>query len=506
MFLTLSDLKLKPSQSEKTLLSICEKRLRAPCRYFKILKKSLDARDKNDIRWVYAVECSDKPFSSPPRVFEKIKKSAPRVYVVGAGPCGLFAALRLLDHGIKPVVIERGKPVEERIKDVETFSTTGKLNTESNVQFGEGGAGTFSDGKLFTQTKSSLNREVLDLFVRFGAPEETGYLGKPHVGSDRLTAVVRNIRNYILSEGGEVRFSALFTGAQFKNGRLVSVEINGVREDADELVLAIGHSARDTYEALHSEGFLLEQKEFAAGVRIEHLQSKISKAQYGAGYSALPAADYKLVSHAGDRAAFTFCMCPGGEVIPSASEEGGVVTNGMSLFARDGRNANSALVVQVKKEDFGSEHPLAGIAYQRKIERAAYESAGGNYRAPVQLVGDFLADKESYYFGEVKPSYSVGTQFVPMRAILPEVITKTLRSALVDMNYRLSGFAAFDAVLTGVETRTSSPVRILRGESLEAAERRGVYPCGEGAGYAGGITSSAADGLRAAEAIFKKYV
>ena len=506
MFLTLSDLKLKPSQSEKTLLSVCEKKLRAPCRYFKILKKSLDARDKNDIRWVYAVECSDKPFSSPPRVFEKIKKSAPRVYVVGAGPCGLFAALRLLDHGIKPVVIERGKPVEERIKDVETFRATGKLNTESNVQFGEGGAGTFSDGKLFTQTKSSLNREVLDLFVRFGAPEETGYLGKPHIGSDRLTAVVRNIRNYILSEGGEVRFSSLFTGAQFKNGRLVSVEINGVREDADELVLAIGHSARDTYEALHREGFLLEQKEFAAGVRIEHLQSKISKAQYGAGYPALPAADYKLVSHAGDRAAFTFCMCPGGEVIPSASEEGGVVTNGMSLFARDGRNANSALVVQVKKEDFGSEHPLAGIAYQRKIERAAYESAGGNYRAPVQLVGDFLADKESYYFGEVKPSYSVGTQFVPMRAILPEVITKTLRSALVDMNYRLSGFAAFDAVLTGVETRTSSPVRILRGESLEAAERRGVYPCGEGAGYAGGITSSAADGLRAAEAIFKKYV
>lgn len=506
MFLTLSDLKLKPSQSEKTLLSICEKKLRAPCRYFKILKKSLDARDKNDIRWVYAVECSDKPFSSPPRVFEKIKKSAPRVYVVGAGPCGLFAALRLLDHGIKPVVIERGKPVEERIKDVETFRATGKLNTESNVQFGEGGAGTFSDGKLFTQTKSSLNREVLDLFVRFGAPEETGYLGKPHIGSDRLTAVVRNIRNYILSEGGEVRFSSLFTGVQFKNGRLVSVEINGVREDADELVLAIGHSARDTYEALHSEGFLFEQKEFAAGVRIEHLQSKISKAQYGAGYSALPAADYKLVSHAGDRAAFTFCMCPGGEVIPSASEEGGVVTNGMSLFARDGRNANSALVVQVKKEDFGSEHPLAGIAYQRKIERAAYESAGGNYKAPVQLVGDFLADKESYYFGEVKPSYSVGTQFVPMRAILPEVITKTLRSALVDMNYRLSGFAAFDAVLTGVETRTSSPVRILRGESLEAAGRRGVYPCGEGAGYAGGITSSAADGLRAAEAIFKKYV
>ncbi len=505
MFLTLSDLKLKPSQSEKTLLSICEKKLHSSCRYFKILKKSLDARDKKEIHWVYTVECSDKPFTPEPRVFEKIKKPMPRVYVVGAGPCGLFAALRLLDHGIKPILIERGKSVEERMKDVETFRMTGKLNTESNVQFGEGGAGTFSDGKLFTQTKSPLNREVLDTFVRFGAPEEVGYLGKPHIGSDNLTTVVRNIRNYILSEGGEVRFSSLFTGAQFKDGKLVSVEINGVKEDADELILAIGHSARDTFEALHNGGFRLEQKEFAAGVRIEHLQSKISKAQYGAGYSALPAADYKLVSHAGERAAFTFCMCPGGEVIPSASEEGGVVTNGMSYFAREGRNANSALVVQVKKEDFGSEHPLAGVAFQRKLERAAFEFAGKKYKAPVQLVGDFLADKESYYFGEVQPSYSVGTEFVPMRAILPKVITETLRAALVDMNFRLSGFAAFDAVLTGVETRTSSPVRILRGDNFEAAERHGVYPCGEGAGYAGGITSSAADGLRAAEALAKKY-
>lgn len=505
MFLTLSDLKLKPSQAEKTLLSICEKKLRAPCRYFKILKKSLDARDKNEIRWVYTVECSDREQKPQRRVFEKIKKPMPRVYVVGAGPCGLFAALRLLEHGIKPVLIERGKPVEERLKDVEAFRTTGKLDTESNVQFGEGGAGTFSDGKLFTQTKSPLNREVLDTFVRFGAPEEVGYLGKPHIGSDNLLTVVRNIRKHILSEGGEIRFSSLFTGARFKNGKLVSVTVGGVEEEADELILAIGHSARDTFESLYRGGFRLEQKEFAAGVRIEHLQSKISKAQYGAGYSALPAADYKLVSHAGERAAFTFCMCPGGEVIPSASEEGGVVTNGMSYFARDGRNSNSALVVQVKKEDFGSDHPLAGVEWQRKLERAAYLSAGRSMKAPVQLVGDFLADKESYYFGEVQPTYSVGTQFVPMRAVLPKIITDTLRAAIVDMNFRLSGFAAFDAVLTGVETRTSSPVRILRGEDLEAAERRGVYPCGEGAGYAGGITSSAADGLRAAEALAKKY-
>jgi len=380
----------------------------------------------------------------------------------------------------------------------------GVLDPESNVQFGEGGAGTFSDGKLNTQTNSPLNKEVIRLFLRFGAPEEIGFLGKPHIGSDKLKEVVVRMREHVIERGGEVRFMSKLTDLEFRDGRLCAVKINGVREEADEVVLAIGHSARDTFEMLLGKGLKMEQKEFAVWVRIEHLQSSIGRAQYGAGYAALPPADYKLVSHAGERAAFTFCMCPGGVVVPSASEEGGVVVNGMSNFARDGRNANSALVVQVKREDFASEHPLAGVAYQRKLESAAYR-ATGSYRAPVQLTGDFLSDRESYYFGEIKPTYALGTEFVPMRAILPPAIAAGLKAAIPDMDARLAGFADYESVLTGVESRTSSPVRIVRGEDLQAGGEGGD-PCGEGCGYSGGITSSAADGLRVAEALAKKYL
>ena len=503
--LTLKNILLRPHEKESALVKLCERKLHAPCAYFKILKKSLDARDKSDIRWVYTVECSDRPEPIVPRSYERAGKLAPAVYIAGAGPAGLFCAVRLLRHGLKPIVLERGKPVEERERDVRAFAESGALSGESNVQFGEGGAGTFSDGKLNTQTNSPLNKEVIEMFVQFGAPAEIAYLGKPHIGSDNLKRVVSAMRGYILERGGEVRFGARLTDVEIKNGRLTAIKINGVREEAERLVLAVGHSARDTFEMLLGRGLFMEQKEFAAGVRIEHLQERIGRAQYGSGYAALPAADYKLVSHASDRAVFTFCMCPGGVVIPSASEEGGVVTNGMRDFARGGKNPNSALVVQVKREDFASEHPLAGVEFQRRLERAAYAAGGGNYRAPVQLAGDFLGDKESYYFGEVKPTYAAGTSFAPMRAIFPKPFTDALKAAIPDMDRRLSGFGAYEAVLTGVESRTSSPVRILRDERLRAVGTDGIYPCGEGCGYAGGITSAAADGLRVAYEIAKDY-
>ena len=499
------NLTLRPGKKEAELLKLCERKLHAPVRYFRILKKSLDARDKSNIKWVYSVECSSRPEQSPARTYPRITRPAPKVFIAGAGPAGLFCALRLIRHGIQPVLLERGKPVEERAEDIANFFQTGVLAPDSNVQFGEGGAGTFSDGKLYTQTNSAFHREILETFVEFGAPEEIAYLGRPHIGSDKLRLVIANMRRYILEHGGAIRYSSKLDDVRLKDGALTALSVNGAWEEASLLVLAVGHSARDTFELLQNRGFHMEAKDFAVGVRIEHLQSRISRAQYGEGYAALPPADYKLVSHASERAVFTFCMCPGGVVIPAASEEGGVVVNGMSNFARDEKNANSALVVQVKKEDFG-EGALAGVAFQRKIERAAYLAAGGGYLAPAQLVGDFLAGKESYYFGEVRPSYVRGTAFAPVDAYLPPAVCASLRAAIPDMALRLAGFSSYEGVLTGVESRTSSPVRILRGENFEAEGISGVYPCGEGCGYAGGITSAAADGLRIAQTIASKYL
>lgn len=503
----LNDVKLNITENESALLKIAEKKLGAKPAYFKILKKSLDARDKNNIKWVYSIEYSRFSVEEKRTEYKKITKSPKRVMIVGAGPAGLFCAVTLIRHGIKPVVIERGKKVEERSADVNNFFKTGVLNPASNIQFGEGGAGTYSDGKLNTRTNSPLNKEVLNTFARFGAPKDILYLSKPHIGSDKLFFVIQNIRKFILENGGEILYSTALADIKTKDGAVLSAVLSGGREiPVSELVIAAGHSARDTFKMLYERGIYVEQKEFAVGVRVEHLQSDVGFAQYGEAYKILPAADYKLVSHAGERAAFTFCMCPGGLVMPSASEEGGVVVNGMSNYLRNETNANSALVVQVKKEDFKSGDPLAGIEYQRKLERAAFKAAGGDYKAPVQLMGDFLNGKESCKFGSVIPSYARGTAFADLNEILPKEIADGIKAAAPDMGRRLKCFASYDSVLTGVESRTSSPVRITRGDTLESVSCKGLYPAGEGAGYSGGITSSAADGIRIASKIAEKYM
>lgn len=509
---TLSDVKLPVFAKETELVALAEKKLGKKPAYFAIKKKSLDARNKKDIRFVYTIEFSDKPYTPVKEPLERIpahRLPQKTVLIVGAGPAGLFCALRLLERGVLPVVIERGAGVEEREQDINAFVQTRRLNTDSNIQFGEGGAGTFSDGKLNTQTHSSLNREVLETFARFGAPEEILWLQKPHVGSDNLKRVVKNMREYILSHGGKICFHTQLVDVKIANGALKSVTIRD--KDGEKVietaatVLAIGHSARDTFEMLLSRGVAMRAKDFAVGVRVEHLQSSIGLAQYGEAYSMLPAADYKLVSHASQRSVFTFCMCPGGFVMPATSETGGVVTNGMSNFARDGRNANAALIAQVTRADFG-ENPLDGVEYQRKIERAAYEAGGNTYAAPVQRIGDFLSGRVSASFGEVLPTYAAGTAFADLNAVLPSSVCEALKGAITDMDRRLKGFASPDGLLTAAETRTSSPVRIERGEDMQSVSTRGLYPCGEGAGYAGGITSSAADGIRVADSIFHNII
>ena len=512
---TLSDIKLPIGTDEKELVRLATKKLGKTPTYFAIKKKSLDARNKADLKYIYTIEFSGElpPKTPPLERLPKGKLPPNRVVVIGSGPAGLFCALRLIERGIAPLVIEQGGSVEEREKDVQTFIQTKTLNPQSNVQFGEGGAGTFSDGKLNTQTHSAFNKEVLKTFVRFGAPEEILWLNKPHIGSDNLKKVVKNMREYILANGGAVCFHTRLTDIKIKDRALKSITLKtaeGEKEmEVSALVLAIGHSARDTFEMLRSKGVFMSAKDFAVGVRIEHLQSLIGFSQYGASYTRLPAADYKLVSHASERAAFTFCMCPGGFVMPAASERGAVVTNGMSNYTRAGSNANAALIAQVYKSDFGEDYeknPLAGVEFQRKIERKAFVCGGGDYRAPVQLVGDFLKEKTSDRFGDVQPTYASGTTFVELGEVLPDFIGETLKRAILDMDKRLKGFADPDAVLTAAETRTSSPVRIERGENMQSISIKGMYPCGEGAGYAGGITSSASDGLRVADAIYKSLL
>ncbi len=510
---TLTGIKLPPEKGEAELIKRAQKALGCKPAHFAILKKSLDARDKNNVHYVYSIEFSAQKQTPQKEQLERLpaaKLPQNPVLVVGSGPAGLFCALRLLERGIKPILIERGAPVDERAKAVDIFAATGKLNPNVNVQFGEGGAGTFSDGKLNTQTHSPLNRAVLETFVQYGAPQEILWLNKPHVGSDNLKTVVKNMREGILSQDGEVRFHTLLSDISVKEGRLQAAVLtnleNGTQErvEVSALVLAVGHSARDTFEKLLSRGVTMRAKDFAVGVRIEHLQSSIGLAQYGKAYERLPAADYKLVSHVSDRAAFTFCMCPGGYVMPAASEEGGVVTNGMSNFARDGKNANSALIAQVTRADFG-EGALAGMYFQQKLEAAAFEAGGKTYAAPLQRIEDFLADRPTRRLGEVLPTYPK-TEFCNLNKLLPAPVSDALKCAIVDMDRRLKGFAHADGLLTAVETRTSSPVRIERDENLQSVSCLGLYPCGEGAGYAGGITSSAADGIRVADAVFGQFL
>lgn len=443
-----------------------------------------------------------------PAVLEVPAVSPPlyRPVVVGSGPAGLFAALVLAKAGLRPILLERGRPVEKRQQDVARFRLTGMLDTRSNVQFGEGGAGTFSDGKLNTGIKDPRCRFVLEELVRAGAPEEILWQGKPHVGTDRLCTAVKGLREQIVALGGEVRFETQVTDVIATGGALTGLVLNDTEElSCSHAVFAIGHSARDTVEMLHRRGLPMEKKPFAVGVRIEHPRAWIDRARYGAaaGHPALGAADYKLACHLKDgHGVYTFCMCPGGVVIAAASEEGGVAVNGMSEFARNAENSNSALLVGVTPEDMPGVSPLAGIALQREMEQAAYVLGGGDYRAPVQLVGDFLGDRPSVLLGDVRPSYTPGVTPADLRACLPGFVADSLKAALPQLAKQLPGFDRPDAVLTGVESRSSSPVRLLRDERGQSA-LRGLYPCGEGAGYAGGITSAAVDGIRCAQWILE---
>lgn len=524
--LKLTGVPVKLGFTQADLRKAAAKRLRVPERALhevRLAKKSVDARKKEDVRFVCTLEAEvDGEDKLLARLRDnRVQKGAAYHYelprgerlpqrpvVVGLGPAGLFAGLVLAQCGQQPLVLERGLPVEEREKSVQAFWQRRSLDPESNVQFGEGGAGAFSDGKLTTGTGDARIRKVLEELAKAGAPGEILTDAKPHIGTDRLPGVVRRIREEIVALGGQVRFSTKVVGIRSREGRLTGLEVesHGQREvvECSRAILAVGHSARDVFQLLESLGLPMQAKAFSVGARIEHPQSLIDTAQYGkfAGHPALGAADYKLSCHLGNgRGVYTFCMCPGGTVTGAASEEGGVVTNGMSVWARDGENSNAALLVGVGPQDFGGEGPLAGVDFQRRIERAAFRLAGGDYSAPAQRVADFLAGRATAAFGEVRPTYQPGVVPGNLDGCLPGFVTGSMREALPVLGRQLRGFDWGDALLTGPETRSSSPVRVLRDESFQCPTLRGLYPCGEGAGYAGGIVSAAVDGIRCAEAL-----
>ena len=482
---------------------------------FNVFRRAFDARKKSDITLVYTIDAElsvpvahGEPVPDVAYSFVARAKArpAPRPVVIGTGPCGIFAALVLAQMGFAPLILERGKLVRQRTKDTWGLWRRGVLNPESNVQFGEGGAGTFSDGKLYSQIKDPrhLGRKVLTEFVKAGAPEEILYIAKPHIGTFRLVGMVEAMRANIEALGGEYRFGAKVADIEITEGQVRAVLLeSGERIEASHVVLAIGHSARDTFAMLHRRGVFMEAKPFSVGFRIEHPQSMIDQHRFGAfaGNPILGAADYKLVHHAGNgRSVYSFCMCPGGTVVAATSEPGRVVTNGMSQYSRNERNANAGIVVGITPADYPGD-VLAGVEFQRRWESAAYVAGGGTYAAPGQLVGDFLAGRASTAFGEVLPSYKPGVHLTDLAPTLPDYAIAAIREALPAFERQIRGFSRPDAVLTGVETRTSSPVRITRGQDFCSLNTRGLYPAGEGAGYAGGILSAGVDGIKAAEAV-----
>ncbi len=520
--LKISGLKLPLSYTAAELRQAAAKKLRVPesaLGEVRLARRSVDARRKEDVHFVCTVETAldgekrllsrlrDSSVSAAvPFRYEapKIQEIRQKPVVIGLGPAGLFAALILARAGACPLVLERGLPVGERARSVAVFRASGVLDPESNIQFGEGGAGAFSDGKLTTGTGDGRIRLVLEELAAHGAPRSILTDAKPHIGTDRLPGVVQAIREEIVALGGEVRFSAKVCGLSSMDGQLTGVRLaSGEVLPCSQAILAVGHSAREMFSLLESMGVPLQAKAFSVGARIEHPAALINAAQYGkfAGHPALGAADYKLSTHLADgRGVYTFCMCPGGIVTPAASEEGGVVTNGASPWARDGVNSNAALLVGVTPEDFGGEGPLAGVEFQRRMEQAAFRLGGGGYAAPAQRVADLLEGWASSGFGGVRPSYEPGVVPTDLGGCLPGFVLESMRAALPILGRQLRGFDHGDAVLTGPETRSSSPVRILRGEDLQCPTLRGLYPCGEGAGYAGGIVSAAVDGIKCAEA------